>query len=142
MRRALSPLLACLLFTATLRAASDDEAQARKTVLDLAGAFSNDGFKVRDGNWTGSIHPGETLLLQVHLYAGNQYWFMVGGSAAAKQLAVSLFDETGALLQSSPFKADASAAAGFAAPASGPYYVRIQELAGEPSSFCFIYSYK
>lgn len=135
-------LFGALLCAGTLRAASDEEAQARKTVLDLAGAFSNEGFKLRDGNWTGTIHPKETLLLQVHLYAGNQYWFMVGASSAAKQMAVSVFDETGTLLQTSPYKEETKAAAGLAPTTSGPYYVRIQELAGEPSSFCFIYSYK
>ena len=38
---------------------SDDEVTARKNALDLAGAFSNDGFKIRDGSWIGQIAAGK-----------------------------------------------------------------------------------
>ena len=31
-----------------VRAETDAEVQARKDALDIAGAFSNDGFKIRD----------------------------------------------------------------------------------------------
>src|SRR5438445_11097980 len=45
-------VIVLLLAAFALRAATDDEVAARKTVLDLATAFSNDGFKLRDGNFT------------------------------------------------------------------------------------------
>jgi hypothetical protein len=79
----------------TLPAATDSEVEARKTALDLAGAFSNDGYKIRDGNWSGSIKPKESLIIQVNLYAGNAYWFSVGATPQAKKLAVTIYDETG-----------------------------------------------
>jgi len=132
----------------TVLAATDDEAEARKAALALAGAFSNDGFKIRDGNWTGTIHPKENLLIQVHLYAGNQYWFSVGASRKAKKLSVTVFDETGALVQSDPYQDEGKtdegpkAAAGFSPDVSGPYFVRIQETEGETASFSLLYSYK
>ena len=62
-------------------AETDEEVEAHKLVLDLTGAFSNDGFKLRDGHWTGTIKPQERALIAVNLYAGNQYWF----SAAAER---------------------------------------------------------
>src|SRR5437764_730203 len=41
--------LVCTLFTAAaLHAASDGEVAARRTALDIAGAFTNDGFKLLD----------------------------------------------------------------------------------------------
>lgn len=125
-----------------MHAASDSEVLARKTALDVAGAFSNDGYKIRDGNWSGIIKPKEILLIQLNLYAGNEYWFTVGTTAEARKLAVTIYDETGQRMEAEPFQDAGKAAAGFAPAASGCYYVKIQELEGEPANFCFIYSYK
>ena len=69
---------------------------ARESALDLAGAFSNDGFKLRDGHWSGTFAPHERKLFAVNLYAGNQYWFSAGATEAAKNLTVEVFNETGA----------------------------------------------
>lgn len=140
-------LLSALLLAATaasnLRAAeTDDQAAARKVALELAGAFANDGFKLRDGHWKGALAVGIPLLVQVNLYAGNQYWFSVGATPQAKKLTVLVFDETGAPVSTEPYAGEASAAAGFAPTASGPYYLKITETEGEPATFCLLYSYK
>ncbi len=142
MIRAASLLLIFGAFATTLSATTDDEVAARKTVLDLAGAFSNDGFKLRDGSFTGVIHPKEKLLVQVNLFAGNQYWFSVGASDKGQKLAVTVFDETGKALSTEPYVDPNRAAAGLSPDVSGPYYVQIEELEGEPANFCLIYSYK
>ncbi|MCE9612150.1 MAG: hypothetical protein K8R23_18285 [Chthoniobacter sp.] len=134
--------LAAVSATAPLNAASDAEVAARKLALEIAGAFSNDGFKLRDGNWCGKFEPGKPALVQVNLYAGNQYWFTVGAGEAAKKVAVTVFDETGKPVATEPY-ADASvAAAGFAPKNSGPYYLRVEVTEGGPSAFCLIYSYR
>src|SRR5438067_1201808 len=83
-------------------AATDDEVAARKLVLDLAGAFSNDGFKLRDGNFSSAIAPKQNVLVQVNLYAGNQYWFSVGATGKATKLAIAVFDETGKPVKTEP----------------------------------------
>ena len=61
-------------------AENDDEVEARKQVLDLTGAFQNEGFKLRDGHWAGQIKPAERAIIAVNLYAGNQYWFSAAAS--------------------------------------------------------------
>lgn len=139
-RLLLSALLGALALP--LFAATDDEVTARKEALTLAGGFSNEGFKIRDGNWSGVIHPNENLLVQVNLYAGNQYWFVVGASEKGKKLAVAVFDETGKQVETDPYEDGAKAAAGFSPEASGPFYIRVQELEGDAANFCLIYSYK
>ena len=58
---------------------------ARAVALDVAGAFSNDGFKLRDGHWAGTLAPNESKLLAVNLYAGNQYWFSAGATETGKR---------------------------------------------------------
>ena len=141
MKRLLLPILACLL-AQPLFAATDDEVSARKVVQELAGAFANDGFKVRDGNWTGAIQPGDSQLIQVNLYAGNQYWFSAGATDKAKKLLVTVFDETGKQVEVDNYQSGPTAAAGFSPESSGSYYVRVQEVEGGPASFCLIYSYK
>jgi hypothetical protein len=142
MKRLLFTLAIAAGLAAPLHATSDDEVTARKLALDIAGAFGNDGFKLRDGNWSGKFEPGKPALIQVNLFAGNQYWFTVGGTAAAKKIAITIFDENGKPLAAEPYSDTAVAAAGFAPETSGPYYVRVELTEGTPATFCLLYSYK
>ena len=117
-------------------------AGSEKVAYDVAGAFTNDGFKLRDGAWSGKFEAEKSKLIQVNLYAGNQYWFSLGTTAAAKKVAVSVYDENGKPLGFEPYADLGKAAAGFAPRVSGTYYVKVEELEGAPSSFCLLYSYK
>jgi hypothetical protein len=145
MKRLAIPLILIMALAMTSfaqQATTNDEVSARKQALNLAGAFGNDGFKLRDGNWAGTIAPGKPQILQVNLYAGNQYWFTLGATAAGKKLAVSVYDETGKPLETEVYQDTSVAAAGFAPQASGPYYIRVEVVEGAPTAFCLIYSYK
>jgi hypothetical protein len=122
---------------------SDAEVTARKNALELAGAFTNEGFKIRDGHWSGPIKKGESKLVQVNLYAGNEYYFAVAATEQAKKVALSVYDETGAAITiEEPYQEGATAAIGFSPTASGPYYLKVEELEGEPTAFCLVCSYK
>jgi len=112
------------------RAETDVEVQARKAALDLAGAFSNDGFKIRDGHWCGTVKPHDHALVAVNLYAGNHYWFSVGAT------------ETGKQVTTEGYNAGEKAAAGFSPTNSGQYFVSVDLVEGQAGSFCLIYSYK
>jgi len=126
----------------TALAETDKEVEARKAALDLAGAFSNDGFKIRDGHWCGIVKPHDHSLVAVNLYAGNQYWFSVGATEPAKKIAVSVYDETGKQVTTESYDNGEKAAAGFTPSSSGQYFVSVDLLEGEESSFCLVYSYK
>jgi len=121
---------------------SDAEVAARKAALDLAGAFSNEGFKMRDGHWSGTIKPKEHALIAVNLYAGNQYWFSVGATEPAKKISVNVYDETGKLVQTEGYNEGDKAAAGFSPTSSGQYYILVDLVEGNESSVCLVYSYK
>jgi hypothetical protein len=144
MKRWTSIFAAMTLVAARLLAApeSDTEVAAHKAALDLAGAFSNEGFKMRDGHWSGTIKPHDHALIAVNLYAGNQYWFSVGATDAAKKLAVNVYDETGKLVQTEAYNEGEKAAAGFSPTSSGQYYVMVDLVEGNESSVCLVYSYK
>ena len=140
----LSILAAIGFASATALAApeSDSEVAARKAALDLAGAFSNEGFKMRDGHWSGTIKPKDHVLVAVNLYAGNQYWFSVGATEPAKKISVNVYDETGKLVQTETYNEGGKAAAGFSPTSSGQYYVLVDLVEGNESSVCLVYSYK
>jgi hypothetical protein len=146
MRRLLLPLLHLAIFAALAvanPAPTDDEVAARKSALELAGAFSNEGFKLRDGHFAGQIKPGEPRLVQVNLYAGNEYYFTVAAIDRAKKMALAIFDEKGfAVPIEDPYSEGATAAVGFAPEASGSYYVEVSAGEGEPAAFCLVCSYK
>ena len=131
------------LVAATLVAAPDDNAvAARRSALDLAGAWTNDGFKLRDGHYSGQLKQGEAKLVRVNLYAGNKYWFTAAGTPKVKKLSVRVFDESGKPMTVDTHEDEGRAAAGFEPAASGPYLIKIEEVEGEPSAFALVYSYR
>ena len=144
MKRRLSIVLSIFLFAAcsAVRAATDAEVNARKDALDVAGAFSNEGFKIRDGHWCGVLKPKEHALVAVNLYAANQYWFSAGATEPVKKISVSVYDEAGNQMTTETYNNGEKAAAGFAPPNSGQYFVSVDLVEGEEGSFCLVYSYK
>ena len=124
-------------------AESDEEVEARKQVLDLTGAFQNEGFKLRDGHWAGQIKPAERAVIAVNLYAGNQYWFSAAAAnAKAKKISVDVYDEAGKPMTTENYNEGERASAGFSPTASGQYFVAVSLVEGEPSTVCLVYSYK
>jgi hypothetical protein len=144
MKRRVALLAGLALFAAAafVWAETDEEVEARKQALDLTGAFSNDGFKLRDGHWAGQIKPAERALIAVNLYAGNQYWFSAAAAnAKAKKIAVAVYDEGGKPMTTESYYDGERASAGFSPTTSGQYFVAVS-LEGEPSTVCLVYSYK
>lgn len=134
-----------LLASAALLAAqapSPEPISPRSRVLELAGAFANDGYKIRDGFWTGTLEPGKPKSLQVNLFSGNEYWFSAATLAPKAKLSVEIYDERGNPVAGERFQDGAVAAAGLAADASGKYFVRLTLLGEEKADFCLVYSYK
>jgi hypothetical protein len=135
-------LLSILAFVRPAAAQNDKEVEAHKSVLDLAGAFTNDGFKIRDGHWSGLLKPKENALIAVNLYAGNQYWFAASAMDPAKKIDVAVYDEAGKLVPTEAFTDGPRAAAGFSPTNSGQYFVAVNLLDGAESTYCLVYSYK
>ena len=129
--------------TALAWSETDDEVEAHKQVLDLTGAFTNDGFKLRDGHWAGQIKPKDRAVIAVNLYSGNQYWFSVAAANdKAKKIAVDVYDENGKPMTTETYAEGERASAGFSPTTSGQYFVAVSLVEGEPSTVCLVYSYK
>jgi hypothetical protein len=121
---------------------TDEQTTARSQVLDLAGAFQNDGFKLRDGTWYGQVSKDRSQTLQVNLYSGNAYWFAAADANNTTGLTVSVFDDQGKPVDFQTYQKDNRAAAGFSPDASGLYFVEVSSSSSAPTTFCLIYSYK
>ena len=144
MKTAALLLSGLLAFAGLARAAepTDAEVDARTNAMDMAGAFTNDGYKIRDGHWLGKLKPKDKpQVAVVNLYAGNQYYVSLG-TAKDANVVLSVHDETGARVSSELFTNGPTAAVGVAPTISGPYYVSVRQLDGEPATFCLMYSYK
>jgi hypothetical protein len=122
--------------------ADDAQASTRSAALALAGAFSNDGYKIRDGFFFGELAAGKSTVIEVNLFAGNEYWFCASASAPARKLAVKIYDEAGKAVEQQAYGDGASAAAGVVAGESGKYLVKVTLAEGETAPFCFLYCYK
>lgn len=126
----------------TPAAGETTDVSARSKVLELAGAFSNDSYKIRDGFWSGELEPGRPKFLEVNLFAGNEYWFSGAMLPPAQKIAISVFDGKGRPVDFQVYEDGTMAAAGFAPEVSGRYFVKFTLLEGDKSQFCLIYSYK
>ena len=142
-------MIGCLLVSGGLDAVqaapaeNDGQVAAREVALEMAGAFTNDGYKIRDGHWSGQLKLHAPQVVTVNLYAGNQYYFSLGATDKAKKVSVTVYDETGKQVGDEQFFQDRSrAAAGVSPVASGPHYVSVELLEGDPTDFCLLYSYK
>lgn len=138
----LTTLAGYLFATSQGPAETNEQVTARSDVIDLAGAFQNDGFKIRDGNFLGQISKDRSQIVAVNLYSGNAYWFTASTGQKIDKLKISLFDDSGKPVKYMPYQAGPRAAAGFSPDASGLYYVKVALEEGQPTTFCLIYTYK
>jgi len=120
----------------------ETDVSARSKALELAGAWSNDGYKIRDGYWSGELEPNRSKFLEVNLFAGNEYWFSGAVVPPARKIAVSLFDGKGKPVAYQVYENGIMAGAGFLPDTSGRYFVKVALVEGEKSQFCLLYSYK
>ncbi|CAN5684293.1 hypothetical protein BH09VER1_BH09VER1_03360 [soil metagenome] len=121
---------------------ADTDVSARSKALELAGAFSNDGYKIRDGFWAGELDAKKAPLLEVNLFAGNEYWFSAAAVSPARKIGITVYDEKGKPVDYQTYDGGAVTASGFAPTVSGRYFLKVNLLEGEKSQFCLLYSYK
>lgn len=113
----------------------------RARLLDFCGALGNEGFKLRDGVWSGRLEAGVPQRLAVNLFAGNQYWFSAAVPGEARGLKIGIFDAGGNPLETSFHDAPGVSAAGVTAAATGEHFVVVESPAGA-SDFCLVYLFK
>jgi hypothetical protein len=125
--------------------------ESRRLALETAGAFVNDGFRIRDGEWNGTLAKGTPRFLQVTFFAGENYWFVAASPARGAVLRVTVYDAAGKALKGEQWKGvsgnggGARSAAGVAPEKSGKYFVGVELLEQAdpaPAEFSLVYAYK
>ena len=112
-------------------------------LYDAAGALGNEGFKLRDGVWSGTIDGNKAQRFAVNLFAGNQYWFCATISGSGEMPDLVLRDPSGAKMEIVPYEGGASvAAAGVTAPVTGRYILELRGSAAGSRDFCLLYLFK
>ena len=110
--------------------------------LELAAGNEGEGYQVHDGFWSGTIAKGEPILLEVYLFAGNDYRFSAANLGAFSQLKLSIFDAWG-YPAGQEYSGDSSCStAGISVIRSGRYFIRLVMMEGDKADTCMVYSYK
>ena len=114
----------------------------RVKLMDLGGALSNEGFKMRDRIWSGKIESGQPQRLAVNLFRGNHYWFCAAVDPEGRTVKVSLFQADGTPVTGVDHAEPGLAAVGVTAGTTGQYFVQIETTGGPASDFCLLYLFK
>lgn len=114
----------------------------RSLALELAAGNEGEGYQVHDGFWSGTLAKAEPVLLEVFLFAGNDYRFSAANSDALSQLRLSIFDTWG-YPAGQEYTGDSSCStAGISVIRSGRYFIRLVMTEGDKADTCMVYSYK
>ena len=127
--------------------------EARRLALETAGAFENDGFRIRDGEWSGTLSKGAPLFLQVTLFAGEHYWFVAASPVSGAPLHLMVYDASGKPVKTElwqhAIKGEGTrSAAGVAPTQSGKYFIGLDGMnptsgsSERPIDFSLVYCYK
>lgn len=114
----------------------------RSRIYDIAGVLGNDGFKARDGAWSGRLEGGKAQRLAVNLFSGNQYWFFASASESKDAPILVLRDSAGRTVGTIRHEADGVAALGVTAPSTGTYTVEIKDSSPRTQDFSLLYFFK
>lgn len=121
---------------------SDSLITCRRAALELAGAWTNDGFRLRERSWAGVLPADTPALARVTLVGGNSYWFSAATNAASTTILLNIYTENGTPVNAQNYQDGPLTAAGFSPAASGSYLIALRESHGTPVPFCLVYSYK
>ena len=129
--------------------ASPVPTEARRLALETAGAFTNDGFRIRDAEWAFVLSKATPRFLHVTLFAGNHYWFVTATPSHGAKLRMTIFDTLGNPLKSEQWRDSAEytgsrSAAGIAPEASGTYFVGVElmDSSNQPLDCSLVSAYK
>ena len=123
--RALAVLVAALLlpFAGRLNAFVNE---AISLALEAATPYVEQGFEVREDNWSGEVAPDKPLLVRHQLFRGNEYWFWAGTSWPGASIQVDIFDSKGNSVGLESFAKDSFAGVRALPQKTGTYFIWIK----------------
>lgn len=106
----------------TSRAVLDE---ALNVAFEAAVPYIEQGFEVREDNWSGEIPSGEPKLVRHQLFRGNEYWFWLGTSFEGCELTLEIFDGEGNPVGIESFTSDFTAGVRVLPSKTGTYFLRV-----------------
>jgi len=99
--------------------------EAISIALEAATSYVEQGFEVREDNWSGEVQPGKPLLVRHQLFRGNEYWFWAGTSWPGASVKVDVFDGEGVSIGLESFSEDSYAGVRALPQKTGTYFIRV-----------------
>lgn len=99
--------------------------EALSAALEAATPYVEQGFEVREDNWSGEATPGKPLLVQHQVFRGNEYWFWAGTSWPGASVRVDVFDSNGNGVALETFAEGPQAGARALPESTGTYNIRV-----------------
>ncbi len=99
--------------------------EAHSFAMQAAVEAVENGFTVREDFWTGEMRPGEKKIVKHQLFKGNEYWFWLGSSVDKAWPNVSIYDDSGKLVNVQNLQELNMASARVLPPKTGTYLIMI-----------------
>ena len=99
--------------------------EALNVAFEAAVPYIEQGFEVREDNWSGEIPSGEPKLVRHQLFRGNEYWFWLGTSFEGCELTLEIFDGEGNPVGIESFTSDFTAGVRVLPSKTGTYFLRV-----------------
>ncbi|MEO0414861.1 MAG: hypothetical protein AAF226_07915 [Verrucomicrobiota bacterium] len=101
---------------------------------DAAVPYVEEGFEVREENWSGEGKSHEPKLIKHQLFRGNSYWFWMATSIPGAISIVDIYDEMGNSVSIETFSKDGMSGASVLPPKTGVYFIRVEVQAEKKGS--------
>lgn len=99
--------------------------EAISLALEAATPYVEQGFEVREDNWSGEVEPGKPLLIRHQLFRGNEYWFWAGTSWPGATIKIDIFDSEGNSVGLESFAKDSFAGVRALPQKTATYFIRV-----------------
>ena len=100
--------------------------EALSYAFEAATPYVEEGYEVRQDNWTGDVKAGEPKLIKHQLFRGNQYWFWGGTSTAGYEVAIEIYDSDGLAVSLEHFSKDGKSGSRVNPAKTGTYSVMLK----------------
>ncbi len=143
-RRIVPLVLALLAITIGTGRAILDE--ALNIAFEAAVPYIEQGFEVREDNWSGEIPSGEPKLVRHQLFRGNEYWFWLGTSLPDCELSLEIFDGEGNPVGIESFTGKQTAGVRVLPSKTGTYFLRVTVTGADDAEpvldWALVYGYR
>jgi len=106
--------------------------EALSIAFEAATPYVEDGYEVRQDNWSGDLKISEPKLVKHQLFRGNEYWFWAGTSFPGCSIAIEIYDSTGHAVSLESFADEGKAGVRVLPAKTGTYYILVKVEMGNP----------